>query len=101
MDLQGNLTWTCEAFGIPDVTYTWYRNGQRLDLNRLPPEDWGRYHIRDNVLTIERLDPHRDQAMYQCQAANQLKTRYSSGQLRVLGKNKWKMLFSAANTRKP
>lgn len=84
MDFQGNLTWTCEAFGIPDVTYNWLRNGQILDVNRLPPEDWGRYHIQDNVLTIERLDPYRDQAMYQCRARNQLRTRYSSAQLRVL-----------------
>lgn len=86
MDYQGNLTWTCEAFGIPDVTYSWIRNGVELNVNRLPPEDWGRYHIQDNVLTIERLDPQRDQAMYQCRARNQLRTRYSSAQLRVLCK---------------
>lgn len=86
MDYQGNLTWTCEAFGIPDVTYAWLRNGVEMDVNRLSAEDWGRYHIQDNVLTIDRLDPHRDQAIYQCRARNQLRTRYSSAQLRVLCK---------------
>jgi hypothetical protein len=32
MDNKGDLTWTCEAFGIPDVTYTWYRNGKLLQV---------------------------------------------------------------------
>ncbi|KAF4525298.1 hypothetical protein B566_EDAN014819 [Ephemera danica] len=84
MDQNGDLTWTCEAFGIPDVTYSWLRNGMLLDPNRLDEEDRSRYHMQDNVLTIKYLKPEKDQAMYQCQAKNQLKTRYSSGQLRVL-----------------
>ncbi|XP_012285560.1 contactin [Orussus abietinus] len=84
MDNKGELTWTCEAFGIPDVSYSWFRNGEVLDMFTLPPEDKDRYFIRDNVLTIKYLDPERDQAMYQCRARNQLKTTYSSAQLRVL-----------------
>ncbi|XP_015594638.1 contactin [Cephus cinctus] len=84
MDNKGELTWTCEAFGIPDVSYSWFRNGEVLDMFTLPPEDRDRYFIQDNVLTIRNLDPERDQAMYQCRASNQLKAKYSSGQLRVL-----------------
>ncbi|XP_069694656.1 contactin [Periplaneta americana] len=84
MDNKGELTWTCEAFGIPDVNYTWFRNGEVLDLESLPPEDHDRYLIVDNVLTIKYLDPERDQAMYQCRARNVLKTKYSSAQLRIL-----------------
>lgn len=86
MDNKGELTWTCEAFGIPDVNYTWFRNGEMLDMNKLPPEDHDRYIIVDNVLTIKYLDPERDQAMYQCRARNVLKTKYSSAQLRILCK---------------
>ena len=86
MDHKGDVTWTCEAFGIPDVIYTWLRNGEVLDPDYLPADDRSRYHIQDNVLTIKYLDPERDQAMYQCQAKNQLKTRFSSAQLRVLCK---------------
>lgn len=86
MDNKGELTWTCEAFGIPDVTYAWMRNGELLDQEKLPEEDKDRYVIQDNVLTIRHLDQERDQAMYQCCAKNDLKTRYSSAQLRVLCK---------------
>lgn len=84
MDNRGELTWTCEAFGIPDVTYSWFRNGEILNMETLSSEDKGRYSIQDNVLSIKNLDPERDQAMYQCRARNQLKTRYSSAQLRIL-----------------
>lgn len=84
MDNRADLTWTCEAFGIPDVNYTWFRNGELLDMYTLPPEDRDRYNIQDNVLSIKHLDPERDQAMYQCCATNAHKTTYSSAQLRVL-----------------
>uniref|UniRef100_A0A0A9W5Z2 Contactin n=1 Tax=Lygus hesperus TaxID=30085 RepID=A0A0A9W5Z2_LYGHE len=84
MDNQATLTWTCEAFGIPDVTYSWFRDGELLEIEKLPPEDRDRYLIQDNVLTIKHLDPNRDPAMYQCRARNILKTKYSSAQLRVL-----------------
>lgn len=84
MDNEADLTWTCEAFGIPDVTYNWFRNGEMLNADTLAVEDQSRYFIQDNVLTIRFLNAERDQAMYQCRARNQLKTRYSSAQLRVL-----------------
>ncbi|XP_049844901.1 contactin [Schistocerca gregaria] len=84
MDKNSDLTWTCEAFGIPDVTYSWLRNGEPLDVEKLPGEDRDRYRIVDNVLTIKNLDPDRDQAMYQCKAKNQLKAKYSTAQLRIL-----------------
>jgi hypothetical protein len=86
MDNRGELTWVCEAFGIPDVTYNWLRNGEILDMYTLPPEDRDRYLIQDNVLKIKSLDPEKDEAMYQCEARNQLKTKFSSAQLRVLCK---------------
>lgn len=50
----------------------------------LDPEDAGRIKIQDNVLTITYLNDERDPGMYQCRAANTLKARYSSAQLRVL-----------------
>ncbi|XP_031782439.1 contactin [Nasonia vitripennis] len=84
MDNRGELTWVCEAFGIPDVTYNWLKNGEVLDMYTIPPEDRDRYFIQDNVLKIKSLDPERDEGMFQCEAKNQLKTRYSSAQLRVL-----------------
>ncbi|XP_075218988.1 contactin [Lycorma delicatula] len=84
MDNGGELTWTCEAFGIPDVNYVWFRNGKELIIDELPEADRVRYTVQDNVLTIRHLNPEKDPAMYQCRANNLLKTRYSSAQLRVL-----------------
>lgn len=84
MDNHAELKWICEAFGIPDVTYNWYKNGQLINEYTLPAEDKLRYYVQDNVLTIKALNPERDEAMYQCEAKNQLKTRYSSAQLRIL-----------------
>ena len=90
VDEKDDLTWTCEAFGIPDVRYAWLKNGITIsgsDQNgnsNLPIEDRDRYEIRDNVLIIRRVSKFRDEGMYQCKAYNELDTRYSSGQLRVL-----------------
>ncbi|RZB39944.1 contactin [Asbolus verrucosus] len=84
VDSQGELVWTCEAFGIPDVNYTWWKNGRQLVMGYLDPEDHDRIRIQDNVLTIMNLNQERDPGMYQCRASNTLKTRYSSAQLRVL-----------------
>jgi len=86
MDHQSDLTWTCEAFGVPDVTYKWFKNGEPLEIDKLLPDDQKRYLIQDNVLSIKYLEHEKDSGMYQCQARNTLKTRYSSAQLRVLCK---------------
>ncbi|XP_013200303.2 contactin [Amyelois transitella] len=84
VDNNGELHWNCEAFGIPDVNYTWWKNGKKLSIESLDPKDRDRYVIQENVLIIKYLDPQRDPGMYQCEAKNQLRTRYSTGQLRVL-----------------
>lgn len=84
MDFRSDITWTCEAFGIPDVNYTWFKNGDVLNPYTIPTQDRERYLIQDNVLSIKYLDPERDNGMYQCRARNQLRTKYSSAQLRVL-----------------
>lgn len=57
VDEKDDLTWTCEAFGIPDVRYEWLKNGVPLPMtdDGLPPEDRGRYEIRDNVLIIRQV----------------------------------------------
>lgn len=84
VDSRGELIWTCEAFGIPDVNYTWWRDGRQLAMGYLDPLDQARIKIQDNILTINPVDDERDPGMYQCRATNTLKTKYSSAQLRVL-----------------
>lgn len=84
MDRGHQLIWTCEAFGIPDVSYKWYKDGHELDPLSLHHEDGSRYKIRDNVLVIDALTPGRDEGMYQCKAWNALGSRFSSGQLKIM-----------------
>lgn len=78
---KGEVSFICEANAIPDVNYTWYKNSELLEQINL---DKDKYIVQDNVLTIKFLDPDKDDGMYQCAAKNQLKTVYSSSQLRVL-----------------
>lgn len=83
VDWGTDLTWTCEAFGVPDVSYKWYKNGEPLIPQDLLTQDSARYIIQDNILTIKYVD-ERDNGMYQCRAKNTHKVTYSSAQLRVL-----------------
>ncbi|XP_015912441.1 contactin [Parasteatoda tepidariorum] len=83
VDKNSNLVWTCEAFGKPDVTYTWLKNGKELIIENLNPNDRNRYNIYENILSIDEV-LERDQGMYQCKASNQLGSSYSSGQLRII-----------------
>lgn len=80
-DFNSDVSFICEANAVPDVNYTWYKNGEFMDRERL---DKDKYLIQDNVLTIKYLDEAKDDGMYQCKAENQLKAVYSSAQLRVL-----------------
>ena len=82
VDENDEVIWTCEAFGIPEVEYAWLRNGAPLVTTA--PEDRDRYVVKDNVLKIKQVQKDRDEGMYQCMARNDLDTRYSSGQLKVL-----------------
>lgn len=92
MDSLVDLTWTCEAFGVPDVTYSWFKNGELIETDKLLPDDKNRIILQDNVLIIRHLNVDKDPGMYQCQARNTLKTRYSSAQLRVLSKLIYKFI---------
>lgn len=80
-DFNSEVNFVCEANSIPDSNYTWYKNGELLDREKL---DRDKYTVQDNLLTIKYLDPDKDNGMYQCRAHNQLKAVYSSAQLRVL-----------------
>lgn len=79
-----SLLWECEAFGSPKVTYTWYKNGNEINLANLSPLDYARYIIRENKFMIDSVQRDRDAGMYQCKATNQHGSSYSSAQLRVL-----------------
>ncbi|XP_052867950.1 contactin [Anopheles cruzii] len=84
-DLQGSVTFLCEAFASPDVNYTWYKNGEHMDEREHGGKfNRDKYTIQDNLLKINFLEPETDDGMYQCKATNQLKGVYSSAQLRVL-----------------
>ncbi|XP_077497058.1 contactin [Amblyomma americanum] len=83
LDEGARLTWTCEAFGIPEVEYRWYRNGELLDIEST--EDMqARYKVDNNILVIDFLNSRADEGMYQCSATNSLGTSFSTAQLRVV-----------------
>ena len=46
----------------------------------------GKIEVRRNILIIPKIDKERDEGMYQCAAANQHGTSYSTGQLKVICK---------------
>ncbi|OXA39794.1 Contactin [Folsomia candida] len=71
------------TFGIPDVSYEWFKNGVKINTETLPPEDIGRYVVQANVLKITKLDEERDPGMYQCRASNAVGVRFSSAQLSI------------------
>ena len=79
-DIGRELKWRCDAQANPGANYTWYKNG--LLFMGIP----GAVEIYKNILTINVLNPERDNGMYQVAAHNILGTTFSNAQLRVLGK---------------
>lgn len=78
------LKWECEAFGLPKVTYSWFKNGEEITPSSLSPLDAARYIIKENHFTIDSVQRDRDAGMYQCRATNQHGSAFSSAQLRVM-----------------
>lgn len=74
------LTWRCEARGVPFPEYTWYKNGEKIqnssDNNRL---------VVGNTIFLRNLQHDRDSGMYQCIAENSHGVASTSAQLRILG----------------
>ncbi|XP_041371583.1 contactin-like [Gigantopelta aegis] len=77
-DIGRELRWRCEARAKPDAVYSWLKNG--LSLAPIV----GAIEITGNLLTIKKLNPERDNGMYQCAATNKYGTTYTNAQLRVL-----------------
>lgn len=78
------LTWECEAFALPKVVYSWFKNGEEIIQSNLSPMNSARYIIKDNKFIIDSVQRDRDSGMYQCRATNQHGTAFSSAQLRIL-----------------
>ena len=80
LDVNSRLIWHCEAAGMPDPVYSWYKDG-----NRFTGDAASGIIVNRNTLTIEKVEVERDSGMYQCAASNTYGTTYSTAQLRVLG----------------
>ncbi|XP_023243546.1 contactin-like isoform X1 [Centruroides sculpturatus] len=83
LDSGSQLKWKCEAYGIPEVEYSWYKNGNRLKSNMSSFGYGNRYRIQDNVLIIDEVS-EEDKGTYQCRAKNELGVVISSGRLKIL-----------------
>ncbi|CAB3995531.1 contactin-5 isoform X1 [Paramuricea clavata] len=55
--------WLCHAYGNPDPTYTWIKNGEKL-----PKSD--KYEINGGVITFKSVSMD-DEGLYQCVAENE------------------------------
>ena len=80
LDVGSYLAWHCEAAGMPDPTYTWYKNGKIFTGDQASG-----IVVNKNSLSIEKVEVDRDSGMYQCAAENMYGTTFSTAQLRVLG----------------
>ncbi|XP_028410884.1 contactin-5-like [Dendronephthya gigantea] len=67
--------WLCNAYGNPDPTYTWFKEGRKL-----PESD--EYDIQDGVITFKSISKD-DEGVYQCVAANNFGEITSSATLKV------------------
>ncbi|XP_073501159.1 contactin-4-like isoform X1 [Phyllobates terribilis] len=74
--IEENILLECKASGRPKPTYSWLKNGQRL-------QSKGRLQIEHGSLTITSVNSS-DSGMYQCLAENKHGTIYSSAELRVI-----------------
>lgn len=73
------LTWRCEARGVPFPEYSWYKNGERIQNS----SDGDRL-VFGNTLYLRNLQHDRDSGMYQCIAENTHGVSSTSAQLRIL-----------------
>ncbi|XP_055860982.1 contactin-5-like isoform X1 [Biomphalaria glabrata] len=78
IDIDRQFTWRCEARGIPQPVYHWYKNGVLITAADTTVE------VKANVLKIAQAQPLVHQGMYQCSASNIHGTVFTSAQLRVL-----------------
>lgn len=85
VDVDANVNWTCDAFGDPEVSFLWHKNGQVLHQSNLSSEESVRYRINRNNFYIERVNAAWDNGVYQCEAQNELGSTFNSAELRVAG----------------
>ncbi|XP_033096662.1 contactin-5-like [Anneissia japonica] len=79
-DINGEVTWNCEAESTETITYTWYRNGVEVI-------GTAKYVIGNGLKTLTVMDLQEDDdAMFQCKAENEFGLILSTAQLNVRGK---------------
>lgn len=76
LSIYDSLFWECKASGNPNPSYTWLKNGQRLNTEE-------RIQIENGTLIITMLNIS-DSGIYQCAAENKYQTIYANAELRVL-----------------
>ncbi|KAK3779087.1 hypothetical protein RRG08_011112 [Elysia crispata] len=78
LDKGSDFEWRCNAIGIPLPTYTWFKNGEKLQ------DDAAKgITVRGSILTIKDVGTEHE-GMYQCEARNTNGMARSSAQLRSL-----------------
>ncbi|XP_076787840.1 nephrin isoform X1 [Arvicanthis niloticus] len=82
-DSTSSATLHCRARGVPNIDFTWTKNGVPLDLQD-PRYTEHRYHqgvVHSSLLTIANVSAAQDYALFKCTATNALGSDHTNIQL--------------------
>ncbi|XP_007491913.2 nephrin isoform X1 [Monodelphis domestica] len=82
-DRASSATLHCRARGVPDVVFTWAKNGVPLDLQdpRYTEHTYHQGPVHSSVLTIANVTAAQDYALFTCTATNNLGTDHTDIQI--------------------
>uniref|UniRef100_A0A8C2QD92 Nephrin n=1 Tax=Cricetulus griseus TaxID=10029 RepID=A0A8C2QD92_CRIGR len=87
-DSTSSATLHCRARGVPNIDFTWTKNGVPLDLQD-PRYTEHRYHqgvVHSSLLTIANVSAAQDYALFTCTATNALGSDHTDIQLVSIGR---------------
>ncbi|XP_036602303.1 nephrin [Trichosurus vulpecula] len=82
-DRSSSATLHCRARGVPNVAFTWAKNGVPLDLQdpRYTEHTYHEGSVHSSVLTIANITAAQDYALFTCTATNNLGTDHTDIQI--------------------
>ncbi|XP_012881738.1 PREDICTED: nephrin [Dipodomys ordii] len=87
-DSTSSATLHCRARGVPNVIFTWAKNGVPLDLQdpRFTEHTYHQGSIHSSLLTIANVSAAQDYALFTCTATNPLGSDHTNIQLVSIGR---------------
>ncbi|XP_055992553.1 nephrin [Sorex fumeus] len=87
-DSTSSATLHCRARGVPNIVFTWTKNGVPLDLQdpRYTEHTYHQGSIHSSLLTIANVSAAQDYALFTCTATNPLGSDHTNIQLVSIGR---------------